>query len=209
MFKEMEIEQLPAMTEILITISNFAAKFWYSPIVLFFLIIFVFKTLLSSKGGRKMIHSIVYHLPVFGDLTSRVAVARFSRTLGTLINSGVPILEALTITRSTVGNAVVESALDLVHDNLKEGESMVAPLTEANIFPPMVISMVSVGEETGRISEMLIKIAETYDDEVDNSISGLTSLIEPVMIVTLAGIVAFIVIAMFYPLIGIIEKFAA
>jgi type IV pilus assembly protein PilC len=134
-------------------------------------------------------------------------VARFTRTLGTLVTSGVPILQALNITRDTAGNLTVSDAIMRVHDAVKEGESMVAPLNASKIFPAMVISMIEVGEETGQLPEMLLKIADVYDDEVDNSVTALTSLLEPIMIVVLAVIVAVIVLALFQPLITVITKF--
>jgi type IV pilus assembly protein PilC len=205
MFTEMDL-QLPALTQFLISLSGFFKEKWYVPIIMLGVLTFIIKAILANKRGRHVFHSILYRLPLIGTLVSKVAISRFTRTFGTLINSGVQILEALNITKSTVGNAVVEDAITMVHDNLKEGESMVNPLTQANIFPPMVLSMVSVGEETGRMSEMLIKIAENYEDDVDAAVGGLTSLIEPVLIITLAGIVGFIVIAMFMPLISLISS---
>lgn len=205
MFLEMDL-QLPFMTQFLIDMSGFIRNQWYVPFILLAAAVLAFRFTMANKAGRHMVHSIFYKMPVIGDLFSKVAVSRFTRTLGTLINSGVQILEALNITRETVGNAVVENAITLVHDNLKEGESMVHPLTQANIFPPMVLSMVSVGEETGRMSEMLIKIAESYEDDVDSAVSAVTSLIEPALIITLAGIVGFIVIAMFLPLVSLISS---
>jgi type IV pilus assembly protein PilC len=126
--------------------------------------------------------------------------------LGTLVTSGVPILQALNITRDTAGNVVIATAVTKVHDAVKEGESIVQPLEASGVFPPMVISMVDVGEETGQLPEMLLKIAEVYDDEVDNAVEGLTSLLEPIMIVFLALIVGTIVIALFMPLIEIIKQ---
>ena len=205
MFTEMDLE-LPVMTKFLITMSNIIREQWYLPIIVVVGLVIGLKLLFANKTGRLVLHTALYRMPVIGDLVSKVAVSRFTRTLGTLINSGVQILEALNITKSTVGNAVVENAINLVHDNLKEGESMVHPLSQANIFPPMVVSMVSVGEETGRMSEMLIKIAESYDDDIDAAVSAMTSLIEPVLIISLAGIVGFIVIAMFLPLISLISS---
>jgi len=144
-------------------------------------------------------------LPLFGDLMRKSSISRFSRTLGTLVTSGVPILQALNITRDTAGNVIVAEAVTKVHDAVKEGESIVQPLEASGVFPPMVISMVDVGEETGQLPEMLLKIAEVYDDEVDNAVEGITSLLEPIMIVILALIVGTIVIALFMPLIEIIK----
>lgn len=159
----------------------------------------------ATKGGRSMIDAVKLKLPLFGDVQRKSAIARFTRTLGTLVTSGVPILQALNITRETAGNVVVSDAINKVHDAVKEGESMVAPLEGSKVFPPMVISMVDVGEETGQLPEMLLKVADVYEDEVDNSVSALTSMLEPLMIVVLAVVVGVIVLALFMPLIQIIQ----
>ncbi len=144
-------------------------------------------------------------MPVLGPVISKVAISRFARTLGTLVSSGVPILQALTIVRETSGNVVVGDAVGKIHESVKEGETITAPLDAANVFPPMVVSMVDVGEQTGALPEMLMKIADTYEDEVDNAVSAMTSLLEPIMIVFLAVIVGSIVIALFLPLIDLIN----
>lgn len=161
------------------------------------------KALGKTERGRRWIDRCKLNAPVIGQLIRKVSIARFTRTLGTLIASGVPILQALNIVRETVGNAVVANAVRRVHDAVKEGESITAPLAESKIFPPMVVSMIEVGEHTGALPDMMMKVADVYDDEVDNAVSGLTSLLEPVMIVFLAIIVGTIVIAMFLPLIKI------
>jgi type IV pilus assembly protein PilC len=144
-------------------------------------------------------------IPLFGDMLTKTSVARFSRTLGTLVSSGVPILQALQITRDTAGNLRVSSAVENIHDNVKEGESMVSPMEASGIFPPMVVSMVQVGEETGQLPDMLTKVADVFEEEVDNAVAGLTSMLEPVMIVMLALVVGTIVVALFLPLITIIQ----
>jgi type IV pilus assembly protein PilC len=159
----------------------------------------------NTKSGRYVMDNIKLRLPVFGTLVRRSAIARLTRTLGTLLASGVPVLQALTIVRDTSGNAVIARAIQHVHDSVKEGESMTAPMEASKVFPPMVISMVEVGEETGALPDMLIRIADTFDDEVDIAVSGLTSIIEPIMIIFLAVVVGTIVIAMFLPLVSIIE----
>jgi type IV pilus assembly protein PilC len=137
---------------------------------------------------------------------SKVAIARFTRTLGTLVQSGVPILQALTIVRETAGNVVVAKAVQDVYESVKEGETITAPLEKSGVFPPMVISMVDVGEQTGALPEMLLKISDNFDEEVDNAVSAMTSLLEPIMIVFLAVVVGSIVIAMFLPLIKLMES---
>jgi type IV pilus assembly protein PilC len=151
-----------------------------------------------------VVDRLALRAPLFGELTRKSAISRFARTLGTLVSSGVPILQALTITRETAGNSVIAQAISRVHDSVKEGESIVQPLETSTAFPPMVVSMVDVGEETGQLPEMLLKIAEVYDDEVDNAVTGLTAMLEPIMIILLAVIVGTIVIALFMPLISII-----
>ena len=157
-----------------------------------------------TRGGRIVIDSFKLRMPLFGDLIRKTAISRFARTLGTLVTSGVPILQALNITRETAGNTVIAAAISQVHDSVKEGESIVQPLEASGAFPPMVISMIDVGEETGQLPDMLLKIADVYDDEVDNSVAALTSMLEPIMIVFLALMVGTIVIALFIPLISII-----
>jgi type IV pilus assembly protein PilC len=144
-------------------------------------------------------------LPILGDIHRKSAVSRFSRTLGTLVTSGVPILQALNITKETAGNVIISHAISQVHEAVKEGESIVTPLQASGVFPNMVISMVDVGEETGQLPEMLLKVADVYDDEVDNAVTALTSILEPIMIVFLALVVGSVVFALFLPLIKIIN----
>jgi type IV pilus assembly protein PilC len=145
-------------------------------------------------------------MPIIGPVVSKVAISRFTRTLGTLISSGVPIQQALTIVKETAGNVIISNAVGAVHESVKEGETITAPLEASGVFPPMVISMVDVGEQTGALPEMLLKIADNYDDEVDNAVAAMTSLLEPVMIIFLAVIVGSIVIAMFMPLIEMMNQ---
>ena len=147
-----------------------------------------------------------YNVPLFGPIVSRSAISKFSRTLGTLMGSGVPVLQSLNIVKETAGNQLISDAIQKVHDAVKEGETMAAPLDATKVFPAMVISMIEVGEETGRLPEMLETVANTYDEEVDNAVGALTSMIEPLMIVGLAVIVGGIVIALFAPLVSIIEN---
>jgi type IV pilus assembly protein PilC len=166
---------------------------------------FLYRILAATKAGRKIIDGNKLRMPIFGNVQRKSAISRFSRTLGTLVTSGVPILQALNITRDTAGNVVIAEAIGKVHESVKEGESIVSPLEASGVFPPMVISMVDVGEETGQLPEMLLKIADVYDDEVDNAVAALTSLLEPIMIVLLAVVVGIIVMALFLPLVSIIS----
>jgi len=204
---------LPRMTEILINTSLWIRHHaWYDkPPYIGMLpaiplgIYIVVKLLAKTNLGRFALDNLKLSMPIFGQLMRKVAIARFSRTLGTLINSGVPILQALNIVRDTSGNEIISRAVGSVHDSIREGESIVAPLRETKVFTPMVISMIEVGEETGQLPDMLIRVANTYDEEVDTAVDGITSIIEPVLIIFLAVVVGFIVIALFLPLIKLIS----
>src|SRR5471032_2458320 len=160
----------------------------------------------KTKLGRLLWDKFKLKMPALGPVISKVAISRFTRTLGTLVSSGVPILQALTIVKETAGNVIISNAVGKVHESVKEGETITAPLEGSGVFPPMVVSMVDVGEQTGALPEMLLKIADNYDEEVDNAVSAMTSLLEPIMIVFLAVIVGSIVIAMFLPLITMITN---
>ena len=195
---------LPPVTRFVLGVSNFMQ---HQGLVLFgavVAIVVIYNFVGRTRRGRLAIDNLKLRIPLFGNLNRKTAISRFARTLGTLVTSGVPILQALNITRETAGNAAIALALARVHDCVKEGESIVQPLEASKMFPPMVVSMVDVGEETGKLPEMLLKIAEVYDDEVDNAVVALTSMLEPIMIVFLAVIVGTIVLALFTPLISII-----
>ena len=200
---------LPPITQFVIGISNFVKNHGFILVGIIVFVIAAYKFIARTSAGRHVIDRIKLRMPLFGNLIRKSTVSRFSRTLGTLVTSGVPILQALNITRETAGNSVIADAITKVHDSVKEGESIVQPLEVSAAFPPMVISMIDVGEETGQLPEMLLKIAEVYDDEVDNAVAGLTSLLEPIMIVFLALVVGTIVIALFTPLISIISGLQA
>jgi type IV pilus assembly protein PilC len=196
-------EALPGLTLLVMGMSNVVLhQGWIVAIAVVALIVGIKMTGKTVKG-RFALDKLKLNAPVFGQLIRKVSIARFTRTLGTLIASGVPILQALNIVRETAGNAVIADAVGRVHDAVKEGERIVQPLEASNVFPPIVISMVDVGEETGALPDMLMKIADVFDDEVDNAVGAITSLLEPIMIVFLAVIVGTIVIAMFLPLIKI------
>ena len=199
-------EPLPGPTRLIIGISKTLVSKWYYYVAGVVGVIVAYKITVRIPAGKWGVDWVKYNMPLFGPIIAKSAISRFGRTLGTLMSSGVPVLNSLAIVKETSGNEVVASAIQKVHDAVKEGEGIAAPLNATKIFPPMVISMVEVGEETGKLPEMLEKIADTYDEEVDNSVSALTSLIEPLMIVGLAGIVGGIVIALFMPLVRIIEK---
>jgi len=200
----LEGKSLPSLTLFVMGCSNLVKNQFPLVLGVGVALFIAVKMLGKTEKGRFYIDKFKLNAPVFGQLIRKVGIARFSRTLGTLIASGVPILQALNIVRDTSGNAVIAKAVSQVHDSVKEGERIVQPLEASGVFPPMVISMVDVGEETGALPDMLMKVADVYDDEVDNAVGALTSLLEPIMIVFLAVIVGTIVIAMFMPLISVI-----
>lgn len=199
-------EPLPGITMLIIGISNTLVSKWYMYVGGVAGVVIFFVVLVKIPAGKWAFDWVKYNIPLFGPIIAKTAVSRFSRTLGTLMSSGVPVLNALAIVKETSGNEVVASAIQKVHDAVKEGEGIAPPLGKTKVFEEMVVSMVEVGEETGKLPEMLTKIADTYEDEVDNAVGALTSMIEPLMIVLLAGIVGTIVIALFMPLVKIIEK---
>ena len=195
---------LPPVTRFVIAASDFLKNHGLIVLGIVVAVVTLYKFIGRTRGGRFVIDSFKLRMPLFGNLNRKTAISRFARTLGTLVTSGVPILQALNITRETAGNSSIARAISQVHDSVKEGESIVQPLEASRVFPPMVISMVDVGEETGKLPEMLLKIADVYDDEVDNAVAAITSMLEPIMIVFLALIVGTIVLALFTPLISII-----
>jgi type IV pilus assembly protein PilC len=197
---------LPDLTRFVMGLSATAVSNWYILVLIAVGGVAGWKSLNSSEKGRVLIDKTVLKLPLFGDLMRKSSISRFTRTLGTLVTSGVPILQALLITRETAGNSIVAEAVMKVHDAVKEGESIVTPLEASGVFPAMVISMVDVGEETGQLPDMLLKIAEVYDDEVDSTVDALTALLEPLMIVFLAVVVGTIVVALFMPMVELLKN---
>jgi type IV pilus assembly protein PilC len=197
--------QLPAFTRLVLGISDAIKN--HALVVLAGIVVAVvlFLLFIRTKIGRYVWDKFKLKMPALGPVISKLAIARFTRTLGTLVSSGVPILQALHIVRETAGNVIVANAISAVHESVKQGETITAPLEGSGVFPPMVISMVDVGEQTGALPEMLLKISDNYDEEVDNAVAAMTSLLEPIMIVVLAVIVGSIVIAMFLPLIALIN----
>jgi type IV pilus assembly protein PilC len=197
---------LPAFTEFVLSISETMTNhFLQTGMVVIGFFIFM-KFAVKTKWGRWAFDKFKLKFPVLGPVVSKVAISRFTRTLGTLVSSGVPILQALMIVRETSGNVIIANAVTMVHESVKEGDTITAPLDQSKVFPPMVISMVDVGEQTGALPEMLMRIADNYDEEVDNAVAAMTSLLEPIMIVFLAVVVGSIVIALFLPLISLIDQ---
>ena len=198
-------QNLPDFTQFVMTVSDIIRFHFISTVIGVAVFLVVFNLLVRTRIGRRLFDKFKLIMPAIGPVVSKVAIARFTRTLGTLVSSGVPILQALTIVKETSGNVIIGNAVAAVHESVKEGETITAPLEASGIFPPMVVSMVDVGEQTGALPEMLMKIADNYEEEVDNAVASMTSLLEPIMIVFLAVIVGSIVIAMFLPLIQLMS----
>jgi type IV pilus assembly protein PilC len=198
--------ELPLPTRVVIALSNGLVTFMPFVIVGLFALVFAFRAYYGTPNGRMTVDAIVLKLPVLGMLMRKIAVARFCRTLSTLLASGVPILEALDITARTAGNAVVEAAIQTTRKSIERGETIATPLKETNVFPSMVVQMIGVGEATGALDTMLAKIADFYEEEVDVAVAGLLTLLEPIMIAFLGGVVGGIVIAMYMPIFSLISK---
>src|SRR5438270_984712 len=195
---------LPPVTRFVIGVSGFMKNDGLIILGAIIAVVTLYKFVGRTRRGRLLIDNFKLRMPLFGNLNRKTAISRFARTLGTLVTSGVPILQALNITRDTAGNAAIALAISKVHDSVKEGESIVQPMEASKVFPPMVVSMVDVGEETGKIPEMLLKVDDVFEHWVDNAVVALTSALEPIMIVFLAVVVGTIVLALFTPLISII-----
>jgi len=192
--------ELPAPTQFLIAAGDFMVYKWWLLLTIVCWTIITFKVLLKIHAVKRLWDRAVLKIPLVGDLVTKVAVARFARTLGTLITSGVPILQALKITRDTIGNEIIQDAVDKVHESVKEGDTIAAPLDQTKVFPPMVVNMIDVGEETGALDAMLMKVADIYDAEVEAAVEAMLSLLEPAIIIVLGGIIGFIVISLYLPI---------
>lgn len=192
--------QLPGPTQFLVNASEFAQSYWWIMAGFIVVAVVAFGRFYKTIKGRWIIDSLFLKAPVFGPLLKKVAVAKFSRTLSTMMNSGVPIMEGLSIVSKTAGNVVVEAALLKTRQSISEGKTIAEPLSETGIFPPMVVQMIAVGEATGALDTMLSKIADFYDDEVDAAVSAMTALLEPIMMVFLGGVVGGMIIAMYLPI---------
>ena len=199
MFASVSLE-LPLPTRVVIGLSNLLIGFWWAFILMIGGGLFAFKRYTATTAGRRKVDGIMLSAPILGDILRKSAVSRFTRTLGTLISSGVSILDGLEITAKTAGNMVIHDAVMESRQSIAGGETIAAPLEKSKVFPPMVISMIAVGEQTGGLDEMLTKIADFYDEEVDVAVSALLSLMEPIMIVVLGVIVGGMVVAMYLPI---------
>ena len=192
--------QLPGPTQFMVDLSHFAVHYTIHTVVAVVALVFLFRFIVSTPRGRYAFDKIMLHMPVIGPVIARTAVARFTRTLGTMISSGVPIMDALNVVAKTAGNKVVEEAVLYVRQKVGEGKSLAGPLAEKKVFPGMVVQMISVGEATGAMDQMLAKIADFYDDEVEAAVAAMTAAIEPIMMVFLGGMVGGFLIAMYLPI---------
>jgi type IV pilus assembly protein PilC len=197
--------ELPLPTKIVLMASHFLQGFWWVLVLLGVGGAVLYNWYYATENGKRVVDGVMLKIPVLGDVLLKGAVARFTRTLGTLIASGVPILGGLEITARTAGNKVIAEAIMTARASIREGETVAAPLKTSGVFPPMVVQMISVGEQTGALDEMLTKIAVFYEAEVDTAVDTLTSIIEPVMIVVMGGIVGGMVVAMYLPMFKLIS----
>ena len=199
-------DQFPAPTRLLMGFSNFLINYWWACILIAIGSVVGYNRLRATKTGKRYIDMIKLKVPVFGSLTHKISMARFSRTLSTLLTSGVPILQAMETTAGTVDNVLIQDAILAARAAIREGDTIADPLAASKQFPPMVVQMITIGEETGQLDAMLEKVAIFYEGEVDAALESLTSAIEPLMIVGLGGVVLFILIALWMPLIAIIQE---
>lgn len=203
MFSDMGDAQLPALTRMVIGASHWFGAWWWAVLLGIGAFLYAFKQVLATDKGRTIFDTTMLKLPVFGPLLRKVAVAKFTRTLGTMIASGVPILDALEIVAKAANNKVIERAIYFVRDKISEGSNMADPLAKTGVFPSMVVQMIAVGESTGAMDTMLQKIADFYEDEVEVAVEGITKLLEPLMMVFIGGIVGTVLIAMYLPIFSI------
>lgn len=203
MFDSMKVP-LPAFTQALINMSNFLRQFWYLVVLGVGGGAYSFVAFIKTPFGRSWFDNVMLKAPIFGDIIRKVAVARFTRTLGTLLRSGVPLMSALEITQDTAGNVHIAAGINKVREAVSEGEGMTKPLEQTKLFPPMVTQMIAIGEESGNVDAMLTKVAEFYDEEVEQAVNALTSLLEPLMMVGIGGMVGSLIIGMYLPMFSVI-----
>jgi type IV pilus assembly protein PilC len=204
-FKDMGDAKLPTPTKMLLALSAFMNQYFILLVIAFAAVVIVIKKFLDTEKGKRFMDINLLKLPAIGPMLRKVAVAKFTRTLGTLIASGVPILQALEVTADTAGNVVISDAINKTRVGIREGESIAEPLKQSKVFPPMVVQMIAVGEETGELDGMLTKIADFYDQEVDTAVKGLTSIIEPLVIVFMGVVIGGIVMAIFMPMLELVN----
>lgn len=202
----MSEDEFPIMTKMLMSFSDFVIKYWWACILIVIGAVIGFNRIRATKTGARYLDMIKLKVPVMGSLTHKIAMARFSRTLATLLASGVPILQAMETTAGTVDNVLIQDAILASRASIREGDTIADPLAASRQFPPMVVQMISIGEETGQLDAMLQKVATFYESEVDAALEGLTAAIEPVMIVGMGGVTLFILLALWMPLMSVISN---
>jgi len=207
-FRDLNIKEFPVMTQMLMDFSNFLTSRWYVMIAIVVLVVMAFRMFVRTRIGRRLYDRLKLKLPVFGPLNHKIALARFSRTLSTLLSSGVPILQSLETVAGTVANEIIADAVLEARARIREGDRIGPPLEKSGMFPPMVVHMISIGEESGALDQMLSKVADFYESEVESTLQSLTSAIEPVLIVLLGGMVGFIVISLLLPLVTAVQSLA-
>ena len=195
-------QALPMPTQVLLNISDFLTGYWWLAILAIAGLSYGFYRWVKTPAGRRKWHQLMLSLPIFGRVNRLVAVSRFCRTMSTLLDSGVPILSAIAIVKTVVGNDIIAEAVGKVGENIREGQSIAGPLKASGQFPPMVTHMITIGEKTGELEPMLGKVADSYDQQVENTLRGLTSLLEPLLIVVLGGVVAFIAMSLILPMLN-------
>jgi general secretion pathway protein F len=199
MFEDMK-QQLPLITLILLGMVRFLSNFWWAILLVIAGGVYYVRRYLRTQAGREAFDARILRMPVFGNLIRMIAVSRFTRTLGTLLESGVPTLAALDIVKSVVGNTVLSNAIQKARENVREGEPIADPLKRSGLFPPVVVQMVAVGEKSGELEKMLLKISDSFDRTVETRITGLMALMEPMIILAMGLIIGFIVIAIMLPM---------
>ncbi len=197
---------LPGPTQMLINVSDGLKNYWYIPLASIIGLIVLFKIIVSKPAGRYVVDRVLLRMPVFGSIIQKSAIARFTRTFGTLLDTGVPILQTLVIVKDTSGNEVVSRAMVEIHSSIRDGDTVSEPMKQFPVFPPLVCHMIAVGEETGQLDKMLLKVAEAYEREVDDAVDGLAKLIEPLLIVMLGGIVGTVVVCLYLPIFSITNQ---
>lgn len=198
--------EMPFLTQMLIDFSDNLVEFWYIPLMGIAALIALFNTMNKFETGRYILDRIYLRLPIFGVIVQKSAVARFARTFGTLLDTGVPILQTLLIVKDTAGNEVVSRAMVDIHKSIRDGDTVSEPMKNFTIFPPLVVHMIAVGEETGALDKMLIKVADHFEREVDDAVDGLAKLIEPLLIVMLGGIIGTVVVALYLPIFDVANQ---
>ena len=197
---------LPLPTRILLAFSGLLTGYWYIFLIAIAAIVLVVRAYVSTEEGKRKWHSLLLSLPILGNTVSKIAAVRFTRTLGTLLSSGMTLIQSLEIVIKVVGNRIIMDGLEIIKEDIRKGMPLSQSLRKANILPPMVYSMIGIGEESGTIEDMLAKTSEYYDDEVENSISKLVALLEPILIVFMAVVVGFIIVAIMLPIFDIYQS---